>query len=470
MVSSLQARLLLATSVLAVAAVIAVALAARQGTRHEFLKFREELQSLAPDVDRSDPLVVASLLDGVCCGAESLRAAAEALKPHELVIVLGGDDDRELIAAAGQPSQTLRDIRVSIQNGTLTFEAARPQAATDERVTLQFKMPATPLRMGDGRPAVLYLLTLPPADGRPGDAFLVSVDLRLLYATAIVGALAVLATWLVTRQAVRPLRDLESATAALAGGDLGARVAEDGADEIARLARGFNAMAARLERQQELRRNLVHDVSHELRAPVTALRCRLESIVDGVSPDPRVALEGAREDVVQLGQLVDDLQEIALAEAGELRLSISEAPVAPLLASAVRGAGLERDPRLRIDCPADLVASMDTVRTRQALVNLLTNADRHTPAGDEIAVRASEAARDVAIEVHNTGSTLDDDQIGQVFDRFYRADPSRQRATGGTGLGLAIVKHLVEAQRGRVWARREEDGMTFGIALPAAGS
>jgi two-component system, OmpR family, sensor histidine kinase BaeS len=118
-------------------------------------------------------------------------------------------------------------------------------------------------------------------------------------------------------------------------------------------------MAGQLQRQQELRRNLVHDVTHELRTPVTALRCRLESIVDGVSPDPRVALRGAHEDVVQLGQLVDDLQEIALAEAGELRLSMAEVPVAPLLESAVRGAGLEGDARVRTESPVGLAAHAD---------------------------------------------------------------------------------------------------------------
>jgi two-component system sensor histidine kinase BaeS len=126
---------------------------------------------------------------------------------------------------------------------------------------------------------------------------------------------------------------------------------------------------------------------------------------------------------------------------------------------------------LRLDLDSSLTVRGDAVRLRQVLLNLLTNAERHTASDGAITVRAAGQSSEALIEVHNTGSSLDDGQLARVFDRFWRADPSRQRATGGSGLGLAIVKHLVEAHGGRVWAMRERDGTTFAFALPlGAGS
>jgi two-component system sensor histidine kinase BaeS len=179
-----------------------------------------------------------------------------------------------------------------------------------------------------------------------------------------------------------------------------------------------------------------------------------------------------RDEVLHLGQLVDDLQELALAEARELRLHAAPVEIAPLVASAVRAAGLEHDPRVHVNAAPGLVAHADAVRVRQILLNLLANADRHTPAGGSVNIRAAthvragSAVTDVIVAVSNTGSHLTPDQLARVFDRFYRTDPSRQRATGGTGLGLAIVKHLVEAQGGSVWARSGDADVTVAFTLP----
>jgi two-component system, OmpR family, sensor histidine kinase BaeS len=178
-----------------------------------------------------------------------------------------------------------------------------------------------------------------------------------------------------------------------------------------------------------------------------------------------------RDEVLHLGQLVDDLQELALAEARELRLHAAPVEIAPLVASAIRAAGLEHDPRVHMNVEPGLVAHADAVRVRQIVLNLLANADRHTPGGGSINVRAAtharaEAATEVVVSVSNTGSHLTPEQLARVFDRFYRTDPSRQRATGGTGLGLAIVKHLVEAQGGSVSARSGDADVTVTFTLP----
>ena len=149
---------------------------------------------------------------------------------------------------------------------------------------------------------------------------------------------------MLTRRIAGPIVELSDATRDVAAGNLSRRVNARGADEIAALARSFNAMAAGLEHQQALRRNLVSDVAHELRTPLTALRCRLESIIDGVAADPQQALDGANEEVRHLSRLVDDLQELALAEAGELALAMTAVDIADVIASAARATGLDADP------------------------------------------------------------------------------------------------------------------------------
>jgi two-component system sensor histidine kinase BaeS len=308
-----------------------------------------------------------------------------------------------------------------------------------------------------------------PGDAQPANQFLGSVDRRLLIITATVGALALIVTWAVARRIGRPIAELNRATRDFARGDFSRRLKSDGADELGDLARSFNHMAAELERQQSLRRNLVRDVAHELRTPLTSLRCRLETVIDGLAPDPRPAVVQANEEVAHLSQLVADLEELARAEAGELALSISDVAVADVVRSSVRATGLEADRRLRLELDESVAARADAMRVRQIVVNLLTNADRHTPAAGRITVRTRRAAGDEAravIEVHNSGSALTSEEAGRVFDRFYRADPSRQRSTGGSGLGLAIVKHLSEVQDGTACASSDETGVTFTITLP----
>jgi signal transduction histidine kinase len=172
-----------------------------------------------------------------------------------------------------------------------------------------------------------------------------------------------------------------------------------------------------------------------------------------------------RDDIVHLGRLVDDLQDLAHAEAKEIRLQCTTIPVEPLLQSAVRAAGLQGDARLRLDIAPDIEMYADEMRIRQVVVNLLTNADRHTPEGGSIVIRSAAEGDSIVTEVRNSGSALDAEQLQRVFDRFYRTDPARQRSTGGTGLGLAIVKGLVEAHRGRIWARSDSDGVIFGFSV-----
>jgi signal transduction histidine kinase len=470
--SSVRARLRLAVSVLALTAVIAIAISARQSTRREFRKFQELERVSSNTAGDAGADRIAAALTARCCAPAALRAATALLAPHEALVVVDGER-KIVLASAGAPLETLRDLHIGLDGDLLTIDGTRSEGTTIEGIALKLHGgPARPIALASGQPAYVRLVTFPRAGpDAPERAFLGSVDRRLLAITGAIGALALAAAWLLTARIAGPIADLRDATRDLAAGDLSRRVAARGNDEIADLAHGFNAMATDLERQQTLRRNLVHDVAHELRTPLTALRCRLETIADGLSSNPAQALSGAREEVQHLTRLVDDLQELALAEAGDLRLNIERLQLGHVIRSAARAAGLEGDSRFRVECDDDVAVKADAIRVRQVLVNLLTNAERHTPRDGTILVRTEPRAPEVELEVLNTGSTLDDEQLAHLFHRFYRADPARQRTTGGTGLGLAIVKHLVEAQGGRVWAHRSPGapgthGMTFGFALP----
>jgi signal transduction histidine kinase len=459
--------MMIAVGLLAITAVVAVALAARQRTRAEFYRF-QELKRIPSTTDpNADAERVAALLAGRCCDPDALRSATAALSRQQVLVV--ADSSGRVIAKSGKPLDTIGDFRFLRNGDVVSIAAARhDQGGVVTGVSLRFQIPGIPLELADRSTAYLYVFPMPDQKAEVPEAlFLGSVDRSLLLATILIAALALLATWMLTRRITEPIEQLRAAARDLAGGNLGRRVDTSGSDEIAELGRSFNAMAVELEKVQRLRRNLVHDVVHELRTPLAALRCRIDSVTDGVSRDPQKEIAGANEEIDHLLGLVEDLHELALAEARELRLALSQEPLRPIVESAARGAGLEGDSRLRMILDNNLVIRGDVVRLRQVVLNLLSNAARYTPPDGSITVSGSQRDKEIVVEVHNTGSRLTADEIAHVFDRFYRADPSRQRVSGGTGLGLSIVKHLIEAQGGRVWSRSDDSGVSFAFALPS---
>ena len=461
----LHARLLLAVGTVAVAAIVLVALAARQGTRGEYLRFadlqRTELTSRLPLIAAR----LAPALDRRCCDVEALRAAAADL-PRDASLVVVEDAGGTLVAAAGS-GLAGADVATRREGDVLGLEITRRSGRYREQVALRFRQPSVAIRLVDGRAAGLHVLPIPSPERARGEAaFFGAIDRRLLAAAALIGVLALAATWVVVRGVVRPVEALRQASRDIARGRLDRRVEPRGSRETIELGAAFNAMAAELERQETLRRDLVHDVAHELRTPLTDLRCRLEAVIDGLAPDPRQAVHDLRDDVRHLGRLVDDLQELAQAEARALLLDAGPVELEGAIRAACRTAGLDGDPRVAVDVPAGLSAHADAGRVRQIVVNLLTNAARHTPADGTIRVAATVEADRIAIDVRNTGSALDAAALARIFDRFYRADPARGRETGGSGLGLAIVRQLVEAQGGTVRAASDAGSVTIGFSLP----
>jgi signal transduction histidine kinase len=468
--SGLQGQLLLAAGLLVLAAASAVAVVSRYGARVEFRRFQDIERRAVFERSRTIEPAVAEQLDGACCGRAQLDGAAAILGP-DLALYVIDEGTRALAGAAGAPLATLREVTVRWDGRELFVDAERPSGGGPvEALALRFLSRGTALRRSDGRAARVHVVPMPSAlRARAAAAVLGAFDRRLLGLTAAVAFVAMAGLWLIARRTVGPIEDLEAATREIASGRLDRRVAPRGSREVADLARSFNAMADELARQQSLRRALVVDVAHELRTPLTAAQCRLEMVQDGVAPDPGAALRQAHEEVRHLARLADDLQDIALAEARELRLERGDVPLAAVAASALAAAGLDGDPRVTLDVPGGLHARGDVTRVRQMLLNLLTNAQRYTPPNGSIRVAAvAEDDGEVIVEVTNTGSHLEPEEAARVFDRFYRTDPSRQRVSGGTGLGLAIVKHLAQAQGGRAWVSSDADSVTVGFSLPRA--
>jgi signal transduction histidine kinase len=236
-------------------------------------------------------------------------------------------------------------------------------------------------------------------------------------------------------------------------------------------------MAEGLEQQERLRRTLASDISHELRTPLANIRGYLEALQEGVvAPSPGV-LGSLHEEAMLLNRLVDDLQDLSLAEAGQLRLETRPVLLAPLVEAAITALtprAAEKGIALRAALPDDLPPALaDPERIGQVLRNLLANALTHTPAGGTVTTtaRAAEDRSFLEVTVADSGSGIPAEHLPHVFDRFYRADPSRTRATGGAGLGLAIVRQLVVAHGGEVGAESEPgSGARFRFTLPVAGA
>jgi len=281
---------------------------------------------------------------------------------------------------------------------------------------------------------------------------------------------AVLGAYLAGRISGR-LRIFQQAAASIAGRDLAVRVPEDGDDELAALGRAFNLMAGNLQESEKARRNLVADVTHELRTPLSILRGGLESLQDGVIAASPEVVSSLADEALRLSHLVSDLQDLNLAEAGHLPLDLGRVDVGELVEGALSPLRIEaqlRMLRLESRLPSGLPAvQADARRTQQVLMNILTNAIKYTPAGGTITIAARVGAGRVAISVTDDGPGIDTGELRHIFNRFYRGDRARSRAEGGTGLGLSIARGYVEAQGGSIWAENVPPrGARFTFELP----
>ena len=277
-----------------------------------------------------------------------------------------------------------------------------------------------------------------------------------LIALAVV-ILAALISFPMAGRMVRRIRSLASATHLLASGKFDTRVTGDSSDELGQLSRDFNTLAMTLEKNETARRQWVADISHELRTPLSVLRGEIEAIQDGVR-EPTPEIVGAlHHEVMKLGRLVDDLYELSLSDLGALTYRRTETDLGQLLRQAIEPFRYEfegRGIRLEVNTPPDgeLLLFADPDRLRQLFSNLLENSLKYTERGGRLSILAERKSKKTIVCFEDSGPGVPESEMGKLFDRLYRVEGSRSRATGGAGLGLAICRNIVEAHNGGISA------------------
>jgi len=329
----------------------------------------------------------------------------------------------------------------------------------------------------DGR-RIGTLLNIRPTEvvlDAQAEDFLRQVQTSLLWAALGAAALSLLLGILLSRLLTAPLARLTHAAQAVAAGDLSQRVDIRSRDETGELGSAFNEMAASLAEAERMRKNLIADVSHELRTPLSVVQGNLQALLDGVYPLEMAQIASLYDETRLLTRLVDDLHDLALADAGQLRLERAPVDIDGLVrAAAAQFAPVAESSGVQLELAADAdelgetpFVLGDADRLAQVLRNLLSNALRHTPAGGRVSLAVTRAGEQVRVQVADTGSGIRPEDLPHVFDRFYRGDRSRSRQGGGAGLGLAIARQIVAAHGGTLTVTSEPgEGATFTMALP----
>lgn len=302
-------------------------------------------------------------------------------------------------------------------------------------------------------------------------AFQDAIQAALIVAIIAAVVAAVIISVVLTARLSRPIIGVAAASRRIAEGRYTERVPVPSADEIGELAGSFNQMADSLESTERRRLELVGDVAHELRTPLATLDGYLEGLQDGVVEAGAPTWRLLRRETTRLSHLIDDLQQLWRAEARQLPLSMERVDVRAVLASALErfeSRAHEHGSELRLELPGgELAVHADPDRLAQVLDNLVSNAIRYSPTGAPVTLGADVDRGEVVIGVRDHGPGLSAEQRERVFERFYRADPSRARALGGSGIGLSIARALSEAMGGRIWAESEGPGRgsTFRVAF-----
>ena len=453
---SLQLRLLLVLVVAVAIALGTVAVVARASTTAEFTRYvegsRVEMQAVAREIAATvgDRLLVTNQQGRVIIDS-SEELLGRTLTPDQ-VQKLG-----PLLSPAPPAPGSAVDV-LFVRRGIDTVQEGAVWTRT----------------VPPGAPGVSPGTVALPPIGVPDDreqVFVNAVTRSLLVGVLVGGGVAVALALVFGRAILRQVGALTYAARRMENGDLSQRVLVNSRDEIGELAQAFNSMADSLARTEQLRRTMVTDVAHELRTPLTNLRGYLEALRDGVTPASPSIVDSLYEEAMLLNQLVDDLQDLTLAEAGRLRLWREPVEAYTLLVTAAQA----MQPRAHqqgvelVVLPANASVQADPQRIGQVLRNLLANALMHTPASGTIELRAEPTLDGVRFEVRDTGCGIAPEHLPNVFERFYRADGSRARATGGAGIGLAVVKQLVEAHGGSVSVSSElGKGSVFGFELDYA--
>lgn len=300
------------------------------------------------------------------------------------------------------------------------------------------------------------------------------ITLAVALPTALICAL--LASLWLSRRLRTPLQGLTRAATAVAADDYSVRVpVSDAGPEVTTLAKAFNTMADRLEHTEDLRRQMLSDLAHEMRTPVSVLAVYLDGLEDGVVEWDRATHTVMADQLTRLTRLVEDIDDVSRAQEDRIDLDLATEDLGGLLHAAAAAAGeayVDKGVGLRVEAATDAAwVDVDRHRFGQVMDNLLTNALRHTPSGGQVTIRAARRGADSAlIEVADTGDGMTEDQLAHIFERFYRGDTARSRDYGGSGIGLTISQALIDAHGGTVSATSPGPGAgsVFTLRLPLA--
>lgn len=310
--------------------------------------------------------------------------------------------------------------------------------------------------------------------------FQASVIESLSLATAAALVAAVIASYLISRLVVDPVQRMMVMSHRIAEGEYEERinvtnhVQSNQLDELDQLALSFNQMAEKLEKTESMRRQLIGDVSHELRTPLAAIKGYMEGLMDGVLPAEPETYQQVHSEAERLQRLVSDLQELSRVESGAFQLKLEEISPDVLIETVTNHLSLqfaEKSIALEKEIGKDLPAvRVDKDRIVQVLTNLLGNALQYTPEGGHVTISATNVNQEVFVAITDTGIGISPDHLPYIFNRFYRTDKSRARASGGSGIGLTIAQAIVKSHHGRIWAEShgEGKGSTFSFTLPVA--
>ena len=298
---------------------------------------------------------------------------------------------------------------------------------------------------------------------------------KILTWLLVVAAAVILMTFFIMRSITRPITELREGITRMSGGDFSARVDVRGRNEFAELAAAFNSMSSRLQQLDSSRTQFVSDASHELKTPLSTMKLMIENLLYQDPIDPAMAKEflgDVNREIDRLNRTISDLLTLVGVERREMQLSRDDPDIGQLLLEQVRRlAPLARENGIEMDLDVqdDLVVAGDRLKLEQVFYNILDNAIKYTPRGGEVACSVVRSGRRAVISVSDTGIGIPSGDLPHIFERFYRVDKARSRATGGTGLGLSIVNQIIQLHGGTIRAASEEGrGTTFTIELPLA--
>ncbi|MDY6905469.1 MAG: ATP-binding protein [Thermodesulfobacteriota bacterium] len=302
--------------------------------------------------------------------------------------------------------------------------------------------------------------------------FIGSVHRYLIWASLAAAVLAVLLSFIMTRKVLSPLTRMTSVTNDIAAGSFTARVPVTTKDEVGQLALAFNRMAESLDKLEKLRRSLMIDVAHELRTPLTNIRGYLEALNDGVLPASNKNIALLQDETMRLAQLVEDVLELARADAARGRLVLQQTDLAEMVRSVSEtvfsGFAVEKQLSVDMDLGNDpVVIPVDGKQINRVIRNMMDNAARYAPENGDVTIRLTCGNDRIRVAFTNAAADLNPDDLPFLFERFYRGEKSRSREHGGAGIGLSVVKELIEAHGGIVGASLDNGKITIWFELPA---